>query len=382
MLKKIKQWFLDWGQDQNLQNKQLNILIVRADRLGDVVLSTPVFDVVKRHYPKSKLSVLARSQVRPILEGLASVDTFFTFDPDGVHSGFRGFIRLYQQIRASQFVIAIVLQSNWKIALALYLARVKYRVGPLSKLHSYFYYNRGVRQRRSHVEMHETDYNLQLLRRLGIRVGTRNVPTQVALSEQSVQSARQWLLSQGWNPAQPLIVIHPGMGGSALNWPEAHYVELTKSLAAEGRQLLISGGALEVSLLDRFEKELEKSTSRVMFFKNRGEYSVDFLGGLFSFAELVIAPSTGPLHLAVALGKPVVTFFPPIRVQSALRWGPYVRDESRASILVPEVYCGQDFKCIGNLCHYYPCMKGITVKQALNQVKSHLKESEDHAKKD
>ncbi|NBU20991.1 hypothetical protein EBS43_06215, partial [bacterium] len=66
MLKKIKQWFLDWGQDQNLQKKQLNILIVRADRLGDVVLSTPVFDVVKRHYSKSKLSVLARSQVRPI----------------------------------------------------------------------------------------------------------------------------------------------------------------------------------------------------------------------------------------------------------------------------------------------------------------------------
>ena len=70
-----------------------------------------------------------------------------------------------------------MLQSQWRIALALFLASFRYRVGPLSKPHSFLFYNRGVRQRRSHVEMHEADYNLQLLRRLGIRVGTRNVPT-------------------------------------------------------------------------------------------------------------------------------------------------------------------------------------------------------------
>ena len=374
MLKKIKQWFLSWSLDQQLQKKQLNILIVRADRLGDVILSTPVFEVVKRHYPRSRISVLARAQVKPILEGLPSVDSFVTFDPDGVHSGIRGLIQLYRQFRKSRLSVAIVLQSNWKIALALLLARVKYRVGPLSKPHSYFCYNRGVRQRRSHVEMHETDYNLQLLKRLGIRVGSRNIPTQVALSRQTVQSAKQWLISQGWDSSRSLIVIHPGMGGSALNWPEAHYLELAKSLVAEGRQLLISGGALEINLLERFQREFEESSTKVMFFKNRGEYSVEFFGAILSFAELMIAPSTGPLHLAVALGRPVVTFYPPIRVQSALRWGPYVREEGSASILVPEVYCGQDFKCIGNLCHYYPCMKGITVKQAVSHAKLHLKE--------
>jgi heptosyltransferase-3 len=82
----------------------------------------------------------------------------------------------------------------------------------------------------------------------------------------------------------------------------------------------------------------------------------------------VVAPSTGPLHIAVALKKPVVTFYPPIRVQSAIRWGPYINDDSQASLLIPEVYCGEDFKCRGNLCNYFPCMKTITVAQAVEQV--------------
>jgi heptosyltransferase-3 len=93
---------------------------------------------------------------------------------------------------------------------------------------------------------------------------------------------------------------------------------------------------------------------------------------LYAETSLVVAPSTGPLHLAVAAGKPVVTFYPPIKVQSALRWGPYVADESRASVLVPEVYCGEDFTCRGSLCNYYPCMKSLTVAQALEQANFQL----------
>lgn len=370
MLKKLALWLFKLSQEKDLfaQRDPLHILIVRVDRLGDVILSTPVFEAIKRHYPRAQVSVMAQQTVKPLLEHLSCVDSLMPYDPQGVHHGLKGFIHLYQQIRAHRFSIAIVLQSNWRIALALFLARVPYRIGPLSKLYSYLLYNRGVRQRRSHVEMHEADYNLQLLKRLRIRVGARNVPTRVALSDEVLKLSKQWLMSQGWDPSHPFIVIHPGMGGSALNWPESHYIELARALVLEERLVLISGGPLEINLLDRIEKELGEFSSKIIFFRNRGEYSVDFFGGILSFAQLIIAPSTGPLHLAVALGKSVLTFYPPIRVQSALRWGPYVSDEELATVLVPEVYCGQDFKCAGSLCHYYPCMKGITVKQAVHHA--------------
>ena len=298
------------------------------------------------------------------------------FDPEGRHKGIKGFFRLYSEIRRRRFRIAVVLQSHWKIAAVLFFSGVRYRVGPLSKLHSFLFYNRGVRQHRSHVEMHESDYNLQLLRRLGIRVGTRSVETRVALSDARLQTVREWLVQKGWTPQRPMVLVHPGMGGSALNWPETHYHELIRSLIEENKQVLVTGGPVEGVLLDRIAEGLGELKAKVIFYRNEKGDPIDFFGGLCTFSDVVVAPSTGPLHLAVALGKRVVTFYPPIRVQSALRWGPYVADESRASILVPEVYCGQEFKCLGNLCNYFPCMKSLTVKQALKQVEKQLSDSD------
>lgn len=353
-------------------SRPLKILIVRADRLGDVILSTPVFEVLKRHYPHAQVTVLVREAVAPVMRGLASVDRVMIYDPQGKHHGFGGFFRLLKEIRGERFRIAVILQSQFKIAAAVFFAAIRYRVGPLSKVYSFVLYNRGARQHRSQVEMHETDYNLQLLRRLGIRVGTRNVPVKTSLSEIARMTARDWLEKKGWDSSQPLIAVHPGMGGSALNWPEHHYSELIKALLREGRQVVITGGPEEGALVTRVRDALGNLVSpmkdRVWCWAGPGIGPIDELAGLLSHVSLMVAPSTGPLHLAVALGKPVVTFYPPIRVQSAVRWGPYLRDETRASILVPETFCGEDFKCRGILCNYYPCMKGITVNQALEQT--------------
>lgn len=349
------------------------ILVIRTDKLGDVILSTPVFEVIKRHYSKSFLAVMVKENVMPVIKGISSIDQALIFDPEFRHSGVKGFIQLYKDIKKLQFDIAIVLKSNWKIALALFLARVRFRVGPFSKMYSFLFYNRGVRQKRSHVEMHEADYNLQLLRKIGIRVGTRNVETSVYVSEEAQLKAKSWLLENGWDNNKPLIVVHPGMGGSALNWPEVHYQDLVKGLVKQGIQILLTAGPTEGVLLDRIESSLGEDKNKVIYFRGKLEQKVDFLAALILNSYLMIAPSTGPLHLAIALGKRVVTFYPPIRVQSALRWGPYLRDESKASVLVPETYCGEDFKCLENLCNYHPCMKSLTVKNALEQANKQIK---------
>jgi ADP-heptose:LPS heptosyltransferase len=330
--------------------------VVRADRLGDVVLSTPVIETIKRHYPRSHVSMLVRENVVPLLQGLSGLDEVLVYRPEAEHSGFRGILRLARELGARNFRIAVVLQSQWPVAASLLLAGVRYRIGPLSKPHSYLFYNRGVRQRRSYVEMHETDYNLQLLRRLGIRITARAVEPTVHLADPVRLDAREWLRAQG----------------SALNWPENHYLSLIRALLRDGRQVLVTGGPPEAELLARMRAELAHESQSAIVYGGGGAAGVDFLAGLFDHCSVVIAPSTGPLHVAAALGKPVVTFYPPIRVQSALRWGPYVSDEGRASILVPEVYCGQDFTCRGNQCNYFPCMSSLSVAQAMEAVNMQL----------
>jgi ADP-heptose:LPS heptosyltransferase len=261
-----------------------------------------------------------------------------------------------------------VLQTTWKIAAAVFFGKVRYRVGPLSQPYSFLFFNRGIRQRRSQVEMHEADYNLQLLRKLGIRVGARNIPTAVNFSEDDRAAAKKFLTENGWKEGDPLIAIHPGMGGSALNWPETHYMDLVRVLLREGKRVLITGGPTESDLIHRITASLGPLREKLITYIAEPGQGIGFLAGLFDCCSLAIAPSTGPLHLAVALKKPVLTFYPPIRVQSAIRWGPYLREEKTASILVPEVYCGEDFKCRGNMCNYFPCMKTITVAEALEKV--------------
>jgi len=299
------------------------------------------------------------------------------YDPNGRHSGFRGFFRLLRDIRVKRFRIAVVLQTQFRISLSIFIARIRYRVGPLSKIHSFFFFNRGVRQHRSQVEMHETDYNLQLLRKLGIRVGTRNIPTAVGLSPENIEAAKAWLATQGYNGNEPLVVVHPGMGGSALNWPETHYVDLIRVLVRDGRKVLITSGPLDRVQVEKVVESLGPIREKVMVYGLNEKRGLDFFAGILNAATVVVAPSTGPLHVAVALKKPVVTFYPPIRVQSALRWGPYLPDESRASLLVPEVYCGEDFKCRGNLCNYFPCMKTVTVASAVEQVNAQLARAQE-----
>lgn len=348
----------------------MSTLVIRPDRLGDVILSTPVLEVLHQRRPGDRITVLVRSNVVPLLKGLPGVEDCIVFDPQGEHEGWSGFLKLVSQLRLRKFQVALVLQSHPRIAAAIFLARIPVRIGPLSKLHSYFFYNQGMRQHRSRVEKHETDYNLQLLEKLGIHAIPRQVATSVVLDSQNQKEARRWLGEQGFQKGiKKWIAVHPGMGGSALNWPEDHYRQLIQALLQAGRGVMITTGPEEINLSRRLEAALSSFYSKpnahsaveggvdgsLIFYRAERGDSLSFLAGVYSEMDLVVAPSTGPLHLAVALGRRVLTFYPTLRVQSAKRWGPYVINPTQAVVLEPKLDCSKDSEC----------MKSITVQEAL-----------------
>jgi ADP-heptose:LPS heptosyltransferase len=284
---------------------------------------------------------------------------------------------LVGELRAGKYDLALVLHAPAAVAFALVAAKIPVRVGPLSKWYSLLAYTCGIRQARSQVEMHEADYNLQLLRPLGIEVGSRTVAPRVAVSTEADREVSQWLDQSHVDLRErPWVAVHPGMGGSALNWPDSHYEELVSLLLEDGRGVIVTGGPTEQGVLEKYQRLFaERSSFRT--FGGAQAADVQRLAALYGKMSLVIAPSTGPLHLAAAMQTPVVTFYPPIRVQSALRWGPYFAHEAttgdhRSSVFVPEVYCGQEFKCLGAPCASYPCMKSITVDQVVDAVRSKL----------
>lgn len=160
----------------------------------------------------------------------------------------------------------------------------------------------------------------------GISVAQTRKKTSLVISLEQKKFAQNLFHERGLQRKYKTVVIHPGMGGSALNWPESHYIRLGSNLL-QRYNVVVTGGVAEARLVDRISQGIAKKQSfqadRPNLTKYIGnEYLAEFIAVLGE-ADGMVAPSTGPMHLGVALGKKVVTVYSPIRVQSAVRWGPY-----------------------------------------------------------
>lgn len=318
----------------------MRVLLVRVDRLGDVLLTTPAFSQVVRS--GAEVDLLLAPPVAELLAGFEGVQNIWSWRPE------EGVGAWAARLKERRYDVAVLFEMQTRVAAAVWRAGIPIRVGPLGKLPSYLFLNRGLRQKRSQVRKHEAEYGLDLLAHAGL--GASRPPLLPTLGRK-VQTAG----------ARAGVAVHPGMGGSALNWPEDRYRELVAALRAQGVEVQVTAGPSEETLARRVAGE---SGAQV-----RAGLSLSGLAELYAGAAVVVAPSTGPLHLATAVGTPVLGIYPPIRVQSAKRWGPL---GTRVRVLAPEVTCPEVFKCAGARCAYFDCMTGLTVEAALKHVRDLL----------
>jgi lipopolysaccharide heptosyltransferase II len=351
----------------------MKILVIRPDRIGDVVLSTPVLEALKLRYPNAEIHFLVRDTVVPVVEHNPFIKKLVVYRTTKGSGRFSESLRLAKEIRAEHFDVAVTLQVNFWVSLAQFLARVPRRTGPYSKWYSYLFFNRGQRQRRSEVAMHEAEYNLALLKDLDACPAPKSLAPRVVADKAAQKRAEKLLHSVGLSGVRKIAVVHPGMAGSALNWPEVNYASLVRRLAEHGIPVLVSGAKPEQELVSRIIESAQMGRLKLPIHSFIGEVSPEGLAdliGLLSFAGVMVAPSTGPLHLASALGKPTVSFYSPIKVQSAARWAPYTKSGSEGlhAVWVPEVECGQEFKCAGERCPAFYCMAKVSVDEAFESV--------------
>jgi heptosyltransferase III len=360
-------------------NNVSRFLLVRTDKIGDVTLTTPAIAALRKKFPDAKIIGLTSPTASEIYRLNPHLNEHIVLDPAS-YAGFLGFWRLVRRLRKEKFQAAIVWQTKLFVAAALLFSGIKFRIGPYSKWWSWFTYNLGRRQNRSAVEMHEADYNIQLLRDFGITVADTWEQTYLQVDEESRREAEKFFQERGLSKRFKTVAIHPGMAGSALNWPEAHYTALARRLI--GRyNVIITGGPGEGALVDRVYQGMARHQSfapdQPVFTKYVGEKGLAVTIAIFDQCDGVVAPSTGPMHISVALQKRVVTIFPPIKVQSAVRWGPYgvphgtnlgISPEDRASVLVPDVNCAEDFRCALSACIYYPCMPRVSIDDVETQL--------------
>jgi ADP-heptose:LPS heptosyltransferase len=276
------------------------ILTVRNDRLGDLILALPTLAALRRQFPDARLGIVVAPATSALFDLYPdSIDVW----PDGEES--RG------RLRSDRPDAMLFLFPDRQWAKAAHRARVPERIGTLYRLHAW-QFNRRVKVHRRHRGRHEALCNLRTAEPL---IGTPQlVPPCLAVSQATRTDAGRLLSERGLAPEGPYVVVHPGSRGSAWHWPESHYTEVTEELSQAGIRVVVTGSDTEADLCRRVAGRAAVSLA--------GRTDLPLLGAVLSQARLVVVGSTGPMHLAAALGTPVVALFSPRPSHAPDRWGP------------------------------------------------------------
>lgn len=310
------------------------ILVIRNDKLGDFCLSLPVFALLKQHLPGTEVHALVPGYTKPIAEACPYIDAVIT-DP-GRDAGRHAQLQLLRTLRANRYDAALTLFSTTRVGLLLFAAGIPYRLAPATKLAQVFY-NHRLTQRRSRSEKPEYRYNLdlggQLLRDVGIdEIDLPSTPY-LRFDEGELATLRADLNATfKIEPQRRLVFLHPGSGGSASNLSLDQYAELARGLALGDRYaLVITAGPDELGIAQSLAGMIPDVPHRIYH----------STGGLARFAmhialcDLFISGSTGPLHIAGALNRGTVGFYPKRRSATMLRWQTLSDDAHRLAFEPP-----------------------------------------------
>lgn len=303
------------------------VLILRTDKIGDLILSTPAIRNVREGLPSAQISLVATPYNAPVVDNSPHLDEVIEFDPEWslVRKA-----RFAYEMRSRQFDMAIVLSPRTPAYVLGWLSGAPIRAGivyrrrlvvralsPLLLTHSYIP-DRGLTSDRM---PHEVTQTLALLREAGLP-GV-DYPLQVYPTE----SDRIWAGNQldDLEPGNSLIGIHLSGKWHAEGWKADNLLRLMQAILADvpGSRVIATHGIADEATAEPLKKLLAKSSLGGNI-KLVGEMQFGQWASLFALCDIVISPDTGSLHLAAAVQRPVVALFSASTFEHCSRqWAPW-----------------------------------------------------------
>jgi len=283
------------------------ILISRTDAIGDVMLTLPLATILRQQFPEARIGFLAKNYTRPVVDCCSAVDEF-------VEVG--DFMRADSRRLREDWDTIIHVFPRKDIARKAWRAGIAQRIGTSSRPYHWLTCNRRVKLSRRHSDLHEAQLNTKLLAPLGITKSYSKEELGALYSFDNIP-ALPAELHELFQPGKRYVILHPKSQGSAREWGLDHFISLIQLLPKDRFQIFISGTAKEVELLTPLFQAVGESVTNIT-----GKMD---LSGFIAFIErcdALVAASTGPLHIAAALGKQAIGIYPAIRPMHPGRWAP------------------------------------------------------------
>ena len=320
-----------------------NILITRHDKIGDFVVSLPMFKVLKSQRPNLKLHALVSKINYDFAKSIDFIDEVILYDKNNLD-------KTLLDIRKAKIDVSISAFIDTNLAWLLFKSRIKTRIAPATKIAQLFF-NKRIKQRRSRVEKREFEYNLDLLKAYDKNLKLEyNYPLLELNSEKKSIIFDEFLKENSISKNSNIVALHPGFGGSSDgNLTLEDYLKLAKSISKkENTKVVFTFGPDDLQTKKEIEKLLD---FEAVLYESKGSI-LDFCILLENFT-LFISTSTGPMHLSAISNSQTISFFGENLFATPKRWASINEEKNQHNFIIPhdyniEIYEGIE-NCVGEL---------------------------------
>ena len=321
------------------------IVIFRTDRIGEVLLGTPVIEALKNKFPQAEITFITSPYAKDILSGRIDLYEVINFSTINRRVSLLEALALGLKLRSRRFNLAVILNPHKMLHLSVFLASIPHRIGFDRKWG--FLLNHKREDYKDQGKMHEVEYNLGLLETVGIKAKTTS--PFIDVKSGASDDIERLFKERGIAPNKKTIIIHPGSSNPAKQWPAENFIDLIRSLTAGGNlNIIVVGDSSERAFCERIVLAAEGSE----VYNLAGLFTLEGLPALLKAADLVITNDNGPMHIAAAVGTRVIAIFGRnIPGVGPKRWGPYgaghiVFHKDPGCSPCYDRDCPHDFKCL------------------------------------
>jgi heptosyltransferase-2 len=277
------------------------ILVVQTSFLGDTVLTLPLLAEIKRRFPGSKLSLLCTPLGQELLLDYPIVDEIIADDKKNADRGWIGLWRKAKLLRAKRFTLALCPHKSFRSGLLLFLANIPLRVGFAQSKSSFLFHIRVNRN----AERHDVERTLSILEGLGIRTDDCERAPDLPIAASFEAEVTKRLVTAGVDTSKMLVGIHPGSVWATKRWSAEGFGRLIGLLKEKYPcEILLFGGSEDAQVVANVQNLCGGCAVSLV-----GRISLRELPAALSLCRVVITNDSGPMHIAVARGVPVVAIF-------------------------------------------------------------------------
>lgn len=337
----------------NLADKKIAVLGLK--RIGDAVYTLQTFEAIKKQYPTASIDVFTESQVTAIYQFNPNISQIFSYPKKSF------WLSALKGLKRGGYNVCIINHNALKYALLPFLAGIPVRVGYQKEGRSVFLTHKRPLHKN---KVHRLEHNALLLELLSLE--SRDI-LPIIYQDVSEQRVTDDLLTQFSLSSKQYAVFIVGSIAQTRRWFPENFAELAKTIMKElNTPVVILGGPDDVQVAN----QITQLIGDTQIFQNlAGKTSLRETILLFNSAKVVITNDTGPLHVASALGVPVVTWF------GAADENEIKPPSKNTTVLNAHVHCSP---CVKEVCpeNTLECLHKITPEMVIDQVRKCLSESE------